>query len=369
MINFEGKRTALYYPTIAIPNSSWLRKALLYWDEVASIVPYNYGKTLPHDIKYLESVNAYRAIYPGKITKVPNECFEAEFFSILYSKEFRKLLGFENTWVSDVFLYKDKSYENITERLLSMGLAKETNSFIYDDKIYGALIGQILFKGLARKKNEGYIFERNTALLYMSLLAKYLSNMDDNLTIPSTDRIEYRDLIYIMRNNNSNSLCADILIGNILPEPGKGVPLNDILEFKELRRDELLHFRQIVDRFGNELGTSQNTEQIRDTCIRFKEEVERGLLEITMTMRDAKMKTAFGSLSTLVSLRSPTFWASLGAPIAKELFKIPIELSMVGLGLIGLVQVSSYFVDRRNDVANSMRNSAFSYLYHSKTLS
>lgn len=33
------KRTVLYYPTISIPDGPWLRRALFYFDEVASIVP------------------------------------------------------------------------------------------------------------------------------------------------------------------------------------------------------------------------------------------------------------------------------------------------------------------------------------------
>lgn len=32
------KATVLYYPTISIPDNFWLRQALLYFDEVASIV-------------------------------------------------------------------------------------------------------------------------------------------------------------------------------------------------------------------------------------------------------------------------------------------------------------------------------------------
>jgi hypothetical protein len=33
------QRTVLYYPTISIPDDWWLRQALFYFDQVASIVP------------------------------------------------------------------------------------------------------------------------------------------------------------------------------------------------------------------------------------------------------------------------------------------------------------------------------------------
>ena len=36
-------RTVLYYPYIQVPTSGlWIRKALLYWDQVAAIVPRSY---------------------------------------------------------------------------------------------------------------------------------------------------------------------------------------------------------------------------------------------------------------------------------------------------------------------------------------
>ena len=30
---------ALYYPSIDIPNENWLKTAILYWDEINTIVP------------------------------------------------------------------------------------------------------------------------------------------------------------------------------------------------------------------------------------------------------------------------------------------------------------------------------------------
>ncbi len=35
-------KTILYYPEINLPNNEWLLKALLYLDEISSIVPNSY---------------------------------------------------------------------------------------------------------------------------------------------------------------------------------------------------------------------------------------------------------------------------------------------------------------------------------------
>ena len=55
-------QTILYYPTINIPNENWLKNALLYWDNISSIVPYeDYYNLSPH-LLYLQSCEIYKPI-------------------------------------------------------------------------------------------------------------------------------------------------------------------------------------------------------------------------------------------------------------------------------------------------------------------
>ena len=57
-------QTILYYPRINIHDGSWLRNAILYWDEVSSIVPYENYEDLSPELLYLQNLGVYRAIYP-----------------------------------------------------------------------------------------------------------------------------------------------------------------------------------------------------------------------------------------------------------------------------------------------------------------
>jgi hypothetical protein len=48
-------RTILYFPTIAVPNGTWLRRPLLYWDENPALVGWlaeamGYGEKIPLDL-------------------------------------------------------------------------------------------------------------------------------------------------------------------------------------------------------------------------------------------------------------------------------------------------------------------------------
>lgn len=57
-------QSILYYPSISINDGTWLRNAILYWDEICSIVPYPEYDDFSPELSYLKSCNLYRAIYP-----------------------------------------------------------------------------------------------------------------------------------------------------------------------------------------------------------------------------------------------------------------------------------------------------------------
>ena len=63
------KRTILYYPSIALPNNTWLRQALLYWDQISSVVPKDIHSRewmidSNSEIDFLIDEDEYRAIGP-----------------------------------------------------------------------------------------------------------------------------------------------------------------------------------------------------------------------------------------------------------------------------------------------------------------
>lgn len=60
-------QTILYYPKINIQDGTWLRNALLYWDEVSSIVPYENFADLSPELLYLQKLGIYHAVYPQEL--------------------------------------------------------------------------------------------------------------------------------------------------------------------------------------------------------------------------------------------------------------------------------------------------------------
>jgi hypothetical protein len=76
------------------------------------------------------------------------------------------------------------------------------------------------------------LVETNISMIYMSLLAKYLSGIDTDATVTGTDREEYLRLSYVPLSGESSIECLDIRFANILPVPREDVPLDRILEFR-----------------------------------------------------------------------------------------------------------------------------------------
>ena len=60
-------QTILYYPTINIQDGTWLRNAILYWDEVSSIVPYENYPDFSPELLYLKELGVYKAVYPQSL--------------------------------------------------------------------------------------------------------------------------------------------------------------------------------------------------------------------------------------------------------------------------------------------------------------
>src|SRR5215203_2168689 len=103
MLDFgqSPQRTILYYPTISVPGGVWLRRALLYWDQVASIVPAGdyrrfKNEAYTRDVENLVSARAFREIYPQTLFEERSdktEEFVEELEAAVTSDTFRRLVA------------------------------------------------------------------------------------------------------------------------------------------------------------------------------------------------------------------------------------------------------------------------------------
>jgi hypothetical protein len=202
----------------------------------------------------------------------------------------------------------------------------------------------------------------------MAILAKYLADEDSMATVPGTDLQEYENLIFEAMLPSDGFACLTTNYLNVVPVPREDVPLSDIVEFKRKRRSELLEFRQQMNEFHRSLRACQSKSDANDIAATFGEKITKELDKLKAVMDDSRLATVVGSLKTIIKLDSPALWATAGVMVgqATQVANVPIQWSVVGIGILGAVEIANFLSDKRNEQRATLRDSPFAYLYHAQ---
>ena len=360
------KRTILYYPTINIPRKSWLRNALLYWDEVSSIVPKSHDNRmlseLSPDIHYLIAEEQFRAIEPEALVHKQDNMsayhqFKDEFIQTVQSPIFQKFLrrqhksGFNR-------IHIDKIGRN--------GVAR-----IHNNKMTESIFLFLQEEGLAKRDNTQYAwvsFEKTTALLYMSLLAKYLADIDKEQTTIGTDYPTYEKLNFKRVNENEGFPVLSFRLDNVLPTPKDNVPLEKILDFKRKRKHNLLHFKRHLSDFQVRVSKTKSQAELKEVVVTFQESLVTGVEDLKAVLGDAKIDSGLRSFKSLINIKSPTLLATAGTFLNNklDLIHLPVDLTAIGLGTIGAIELTCNYIELQNKQRAKERESPFSYVYQAQ---
>ena len=352
---FEAtEKILLYYPTIDIPSPSWIRQGLMYWDKIGSIVPDSYDAHLPRDLRYsdqLQPLYNAKLFHPYNPSDLFNKGWEqnafgefrAELLKILDSEDFQKKLSALESPKFDTELYPEKINDSLYQDLLDRKLIAERKN--YDDKfIY---------------------FEKNTSLVYMAILAKYLANIDKEFTIPSTDLREYERLN--LKGESESELNKDnpfirIEFKDLLRVPADDVEIERVIEFRQKHNDKLLNFRQqILDKFEDEIKKCTEKKEVQDKTIRFKSQIERGVSELNQLLVTGRFQTVRGTLKTILKPQNITTGLALGGIATAAGGVLPGVVA--GLAGGAIIEIYDYLVSSNTTRTDKLRTNAYSYLY------
>lgn len=199
-------QSILYYPSINIEDGSWLRSAILYWDEINSIVPHKEYYDLSPELLYLQELGQYRPIYPEEIFVLcdPHE------FSVLV-----KRCLFHN-------IHHTKQRQLLTKQIYSPGLV----SLVHYKKLPSEIL-ELLTKhnGIHIDTNGWIEMSGEFAMQYMRLLAEFTAVHSINDTIVGTNQISKINEVYPQGFSSSNSAAVTILLEKCLPIPTMDVSL------------------------------------------------------------------------------------------------------------------------------------------------
>jgi len=263
------RNKVLYFPFISVPASSWFTRILLYWDEVATIVPRECSDdpdTLgPHTTSLIKE-GLLTQISPGSyIADIPD--FDTAFISYL------NRLGPILEQRRKSFLNRGKSFSIHIEKMERMS-------------------DYLIKSGLARQSGYSWFdVESITALDFMNYLAAVLGRHPQLQFAPVTDTPSY--LYDFLAASDSGvavekklaPLRYDVL-EDLLPAPSSPLPASEIRGFKRKHGPLLAGFRNAVERELVAIADIKDPVLREHRLALFKEQSAEEIRHITVSMNE-----------------------------------------------------------------------------------
>lgn len=348
-------RILLYYPSINIPNGTWLRNSLLYTDKVASIFPFENinDVRINDDTRLLYDEGQYQPIIVFKELdmvmdhsnkNLEFEKFEENFINAMKSKEFMQL---QNNLKS----YDRYQHKGFYEYGMYM------NKLTYNARNY--LSENNLFMEI---NPDEAVVEKISAIVYMSMLANYLACVNKDFVIPSTDDEEYEKIAFQLADNKV--LTFKIILDNCLPTPSPDTSIKDIIKFKKDRHQELLQFRIELDKIEGEINSTTDENDRKRKMVQFQEKVQKEIMEIKKMLGDSRLDYVLNGFSSLLDFKQPESIGTITAAAGVGTGAL-LSLPLIGVGALILIGtlVSSYKKINRTVKVNSS-----SYIYYAQKL-
>lgn len=153
-----------------------------------------------------------------------------------------------------------------------------------------------------------------------------------------------------------NTLILDLY--NSLPIPATDVPLDDIINFKEKRRDELMEFRNSMDKIYLSIINSGDIDISKSVAIK---DLEKKIIAINKVMNESKIKKLLGSVKVNIDINSLIIGGA-GYIIGKETGN-SIMLASLGLAASSIkLRIDKQLIPKH--IPDNL--SDFAYLYYSQ---
>lgn len=260
-----GFTKALYYPTIDITNEDWLKTAVLFWDEINTIVPSSIANP------YQENTTQYLAdegiLKPSRVNPEQDlvEELTTDTLNYLNTNEGFQLLTQGGNRFS--VIHRDKLPRDVS-RLFDIHPEK------LPYEVQHILRRNMTGDGWFRVGSE-------FAAFYMTLLANKICDInsialltDNVLTANLTDKVRLDNQIAIKGRDYdfhhhrheryihlAQGLLTNLIIEGIKIKPSSS--LVDVVEFKKSHRDELGLFRSNIAKLTQNVSKDKGFEAIR----------------------------------------------------------------------------------------------------------
>lgn len=355
---------ALYYPTIDIRDTNWLKTAILFWDSISTIVPESLNHPYEQrDTQYLADIGFLRPI-----TVNPDDRsvvgIENEVLDLVLSSEYIQAINMRGNNRA-VGIYSDKMSYKVKQRIADLINGRESK---------GELSKQIeaSIRGFARNtdREEIYYLSDEFTDAYMITLANRLC--DDRSLGLITDKLPYFDIGNTVKSGKQTPVVPDrhfphqhagdhqleqgILLNLIVKglSISKDTSIDDIVSFKGNHKDELGRFRtqlaRLTQDFSSETPLDIVQHEVNDL---YTNELMPAFNDLKAALSGSRIKwftETFLKVSMFSTGATSVPMALLGAPLEQAIF--------AGIGISLIASTISYNADRKK----ALRENPYSYL-------
>lgn len=153
----------------------------------------------------------------------------------------------------------------------------------------------------------------------------------------------------------------EISLVNALPIVPSEVPIEDILKFKQRRKDELLRFRVALGTLYEEII---NTSDIHHSNLQSTDEIALALNDLHKVMGESFLKKIVSSLK--VELNILDVLTGVGTAIGlSQIYNLPPALTIIVGGLVPALKITLGNIAKPKGIPEKLRD--YSYLYYIET--
>lgn len=302
---------AVYFPYINAPKNDWFVRTLLFWDDVACIVPHEYN---PH------YGNRRRRVRPDGRTPQERFAHTIELADAGLVRILEPELPANKVWpfVEDfiAMVEQDSTYGTRCEWASS----DRRGITVHRGKLGEMLLHHLERVGLARQSNKtpwAYV-EPETARLFMAFLASYLGDTQPRPLRPVTDDgPSYKAIKRLLtpRDALGDPEVRDVILKGALCAPAASeVDPYDLANFKHRREQELRQFRRYIDSQVRQLAAIGDPQARLAQTNEIAQDLAERVAELEDLMRKQGWKNIKRATLQALTVSAPPSLALLGHP-------------------------------------------------------
>lgn len=389
----------LYYPWIDIHDDSWVKTAILYWDEINTIVPFSMRS--PYQSQVATLLEQERILRPFEVTPSSREVIEASDIAIQYlstpegmriltsgdeysrvhpsklSYQLKRSLGFGHNHVhsskmshqlmdtigsarvdDDGFLSLDGKFSAYYMSALANRIAKRNNlSTVADSQIYNQFNTKLSIDGYSPNRNKTFIKCPRCRDIFDRFTQETIKNTGECPTCGA-------DIFYFFSERERrfqqpfraepqhlvDGVLAELAIESIyIPN---SVPIDKLLKFRADHTDELAAFRGALQDITHSVLGCAEVDDIRalrqKVKVAYTDKVKPEIKGLKSQLKGAKVNYVLSDF-TISGMASV-----LGATLASDLSTTAL---LAGAGVSIGIRSLMYMQERRN-----IRTNPYSYV-------